>query len=137
MEEISITATIHRPIQIVWEKWTNPNDMMQWHLESEEWYSPLATCDLRVGGKFLNRMEAKDGSIGFNFEGVFTEITPQKCIKYDTPDGRKVQVVFKSMGTSTKIKQMFMAEYTHPISLLQKFWIKIIANFKIYVEQGA
>ena len=93
---ITVTATVHAPVEKVWKMWSTPEDIMQWNSASDDWHTPKAENDLRTGGTFSSRMEAKDGSFGFDFGGVYDEVKPNELIEYTMGDGRKVKVVFES-----------------------------------------
>ncbi len=133
---ITVQTTVNAPIETVWESWTNPSDIIKWNHASDDWHSPRAENDLRVGGKFVARMEAKDGSAGFDFGGIYTLIKPHKLIEYTMGDGRKVKVNFKSDGDSTRIIELFEAEGTHTIEEQLNGWQAILNNFKKYTESN-
>ena len=135
-EKINITvlATINAPIDIVWKKWTTPQDIIRWNNASEDWHTPKAENDLRVGGKFLYRMEARDGSFGFDFVGVYDDVKNHQFIAYTIGDGRKVKVSFTSSGNETKVTETFEAENTHTIEQQRSGWQNILDNFKKYTE---
>lgn len=100
---VTITTTVHAPVEKVWEYWTSPNHITKWNSPSEDWHSPHSENDLRVGGKFVTRMEAKDGSVGFDFGGTYDEVTLHKYIAYTMADGRKVEATLKAMETKPKL----------------------------------
>src|SRR5437660_10398085 len=99
---ITIENTINAPVEKVWEYWTKPEHIIKWSNASDDWHTPRATNDLRVGGSFLSRMEAKDGSMGFDFGGVYDDDRTNEYIEYTIGDGRKVKINFTSQGRSTK-----------------------------------
>src|SRR5579862_842987 len=99
---VTIEATVNAPVEKVWELWNDPKHVTQWNHASDDWHSPSARNDLRVGGKFLYRMEAKDGSFGFDFGGTYDEVTPNKRLAYTIDDGRTVEVLFAGEGNLTK-----------------------------------
>lgn len=134
-QKISIGAIINAPVSEVWINWTEPVHIKQWNNASEDWHTPHAENDLRVGGKFLSRMEAKDGSFGFDFEGVYSEVIPFEKIKYELEDGREVETVFDGSKETTKVTTTFDAENENPVEMQKDGWQAILNNFKKYVEQ--
>jgi uncharacterized protein YndB with AHSA1/START domain len=131
---ITVAANIHAPVEKVWERWTDPKHIIHWNNASDDWHTPRAVNDLRAGGKFLSRMEAKDGSWGFDFEGVYSKIIQHKQIEYTLTDGRMVQVLFDAIGNKTKITETFEAEQSNTLELQQAGWQAILDNFKKYAE---
>lgn len=131
---ITVEALINAPIEKVWEFWTKPEHIMVWNAASDDWHTPSATNDLRTGGKFTSRMEAKDGSFGFDFEGIYDEVINLELIKYGMADGRKVQVNFIKDGNNTKIIEKFDPESVNPIDMQKAGWQAILNNFKKYTE---
>ncbi|MCK9423207.1 MAG: SRPBCC family protein [Bacteroidales bacterium] len=131
---IKIRATIKAPVEKVWNLWTDPKHIIQWNNASDDWHTPKSENDLHVGGKFLSRMEAKDGSLGFDFAGEYSKIELFKQINYTIGDGRKVKVSFVSKGNETTVTETFEAEQTHTIEMQQTGWQSILDNFKKYVE---
>lgn len=135
--KITIETTINAPVEKVWRYWTEPNHITKWNNASEDWHTPFSENDLRVGGKFLSRMEAKDGSSGFDFSGIYDEVKLHELISYAIEDGRTVRIAFLDQGKGTKVIETFEAESTYPIELQQKGWQAILDNFKAYTEQTA
>jgi uncharacterized protein YndB with AHSA1/START domain len=133
--ELTVKATVQAPVEKVWECWTDPKHIVKWNHASDDWHSPYAQNDLRVGGNFLTRMEAKDESHGFDFSGVYDEVQPHKAISYVMGDGRKVKTVFNGQGNFTEITETFDAEGVYPIEQQQSGWQAILDNFKKYAEQ--
>ncbi|MEO8516885.1 MAG: SRPBCC family protein [Flavobacterium sp.] len=135
-EKISITVatTVNTPVEKAWEFWTKPEHITQWNNASEDWHSPKAENDLRKDGKFNFRMEAKDGSMGFDFNGIYTNIITNKSIEYAIEDGRKVSIDFNSNGQTTTITETFEAEDVNSIELQKNGWQAILNNFKKYIE---
>ena len=133
---ITVKAEVNAPVEKVWTYWTDPAHIMQWNNASEDWYTPKAEIDLRVGGKFSYRMEARDGSDGFDFDGEFDSVVLLKQIKYTLSDGRNVQVNFLSDGTKTVITEIIETEVTNPLDMQLKGWQAILDNFKKYTEQS-
>lgn len=134
-EKVTITtkATIHAPVEKVWELYTGPTHIIHWNNASDDWHTPRAENDLREGGKFLFRMEAKDGSSGFDFTGEYSKIDQYKSIKYILADGRKVDISFASEGNDTIVTESFEAEETNSKEMQQAGWQSILDNFKKYV----
>jgi len=134
--KVTVQTVIQAPAAKVWTYWTEPAHITKWNQASEEWHSPKAENDLRVGGKFVTRMEAKDGSMGFDFSGVYDVVKLHEEISYTMEDGRKVEITFLNQGDETKVIEIFDAESTHPIELQQAGWQAIMDNFKRYTEQS-
>jgi len=118
----------------VWKLWTTPEDIVNWNYASDDWHSPRAENDLRAGGFFKYRMEAKDGSTGFDFGGVYNKVKTNELIEYTIGDGRKVRIVFSGRGSKTNIVETFEAEKTHTIDQQREGWQAILDNFKKYAE---
>ncbi len=131
---IIVQTSVDAPIEKVWGKWNNPADINTWCTATPEWQTINAENDLSVGGKLKSRMEAKDGSMGFDFEGVYTHIESNKLIEYSLGDGRKVRVSFESEGDKTKITEEFEPESMNPFEMQQGGWQAILDNFKKHVE---
>ena len=131
---VNVSAEIHAGVEKVWDAWNNPSHTVNWCFASDDWHAPNATCDLRVGGSFVTRMEAKDGSFGFDFGGVFDEVIEHKRIVYHMGDGRKVEVLFVVNGDTTTVIENFDAETQNPVEMQQQGWQMILNNFKKYVE---
>lgn len=132
---LSVHVTVNEPIEKVWKNFTHPEDIVHWYNASEDWHTPRATNDLRAGGKFLTRMEAKDGSFGFDFEGVYSEVIDYKLIVYGLADGRQVQVKFLELNRkTTEVLEVFDAENENPLEMQQTGWQNILNNFKRYCE---
>jgi uncharacterized protein YndB with AHSA1/START domain len=131
---IAIESTIQASVEKVWDFWTYPDHIVKWNNASADWHTPRAENDLRVGGRFLSRMEARDGSSGFDFTGTYTKVEPLKQISYTLDDGRKVQASFVSMGNVTMVKETFEAEETNTAEMQRNGWQAILDNFKKYVE---
>ena len=134
---ITVEAKINAPVKRVWELWTEPNHILHWNHASDDWLTPRAENDLRVGGRFLLRMEARNRSTGFDFGGEYTRIRKYKEIAYTMTDGRKVQVLFTSRGKTTFVTETFEPEHTNSIQMQMTGWQAILDNFKHYVENKA
>jgi uncharacterized protein YndB with AHSA1/START domain len=133
---ITIDATVNAPVEKVWKFWTGTGHITKWNSASDDWHSPYAENDLKAGGKFLSRMEAKDGSFGFDFGGIYDEVKTHELIAYTLGDGRKVKVTFSSEGNFTKIVESFEAESTNPVEMQRMGWQSILNNFKKYTESN-
>lgn len=131
---IRVEVNVNAPVEKVWNVYTGPEHIMRWNNASNDWHTPKAENDLRVGGRFLYRMEAKDGSSGFGFSGVYTLVEPHRKIKYIIDDGRNVQVSFLAAGNVTAVTVDFEAEHTNTLDLQQVGWQAILNNFKEYAE---
>ena len=131
---ITIEATVNASAEKVWKTWNTPGDITQWGAASPDWHTTRAENDLRTGGNFLYRMEAKDGSFGFDFGGVYDAVRPNEYIEYTMGDGRKVKIDFKTTGNQTHIVEMFEAEGQNPIEMQRDGWQAILNNFKAYTE---
>ncbi|AQR96581.1 MULTISPECIES: SRPBCC family protein [Clostridium] len=136
-EKITIKATVNVNVKKVWEYWTEPECIKRWNTASEDWHTTIAENDLRVGGKFLSRMEAKDGSFGFDFGGVYDEVELHKLISYTLGDERKVRIIFEENGNKTEITEIFEAESENSVELQKNGWQSILDNFKKYSEEAA
>lgn len=132
--KIKIEATISAPAQKVWSYWTKPEHITHWNFASDDWQCPTASNDLKVGGKYSARMEAKDGSFGFDFECIYDEVVNQKRISYTMGDGRKATTDFQSFGDQTKVTTVFDAETENSEEMQKQGWQAILNNFKKYVE---
>lgn len=135
MEKIKIEAIIEKPKNIVWDSYTNPIHITKWNFASEDWCCPSASNDLKVGGKYKVRMEAKDGSFGFDFEALYNGIVKEEKIDYSIADGRKVEIDFQQTDPyTTKLTIDFEAENQNPIEFQKQGWQAILNNFKMYTE---
>ncbi|ANH83718.1 activator of HSP90 ATPase [Niabella ginsenosidivorans] len=133
-QEISVQTIINADAAKVWEYYTDPGHITRWNFASDDWYCPRAVNDLKAGGKYTARMEAKDGSAGFDFEAVYDEIIDGKKIVYTIADGRKVTITFEEAGDKTKTTTLFEAENENPVAMQQQGWQAILDNFKTYTE---
>jgi uncharacterized protein YndB with AHSA1/START domain len=132
--KITIEASIKSPVEKVWKFWTGPEHITKWNTASDDWHTPRAENDLRVGGKFLSRMEAKDGSFGFDFEGIYDQVILHERIAYTMGDGRTVDTRFIKEGDGTKVISTFDAENQNSIEMQRGGWQAILDNFKKYTE---
>ncbi|MCB0580984.1 MAG: VOC family protein [Phaeodactylibacter sp.] len=131
---ITVQATVKAPLEKVWEMWTLPEHVIHWNFASDDWHSPRAENDLRPDGKFNYRMEARDGSMGFDFTGAYTAVKKNKNLEYTLDDGRQVQVHFSEVAGGTFVMENFEAERTHSAEMQKDGWQAILDNFKKYVE---
>ncbi|MFV8466465.1 SRPBCC family protein [Flavobacterium sp. LB1P62] len=131
---ITVETVVSAPIETVWDKWTNPDDIVRWNNASDDWHTTRAENDLKVGGKFVSRMEAKDGSMAFDFSGTYDNIKRNELIEYTADDNRKVTVHFSDADDKTKVIEIFEAENENPIAMQQSGWQSILNNFKEYTE---
>ncbi|MDF2552298.1 MAG: activator of ATPase [Chryseobacterium sp.] len=135
MDPIKIDITILAPAEKVWDYFSTPKHIMKWNFAHESWECPRSENDLRVGGKFNNRMEAKDGSFGFDFIGIYDEVIPNERIKYHIEDGRNVEVIFEKIdGNTTKVIEIFDPEKQNSVEMQRDGWYAILNNFHKYVE---
>ncbi len=134
-DTITVETSVNAPIEKVWEFWTKPEHITKWNAASDDWHTTRAENDLRIGGKFLSRMEAKDGSFGFDFEGIYDSIIPNKKISYTLLDDRKVTITFSSTDNGVQITETFEAETENTLELQKFGWQAILKNFKNQVEK--
>jgi uncharacterized protein YndB with AHSA1/START domain len=132
---ITVTAIVKAPIELVWNVWTEPKHITKWNAASDDWHTPHATNELRVGGIFTSRMEAIDGSEGFDFSGKYTHVEENRMLAYEMEDGRRVRIEFESENNGdTKVTETFDAEEENPMDMQQQGWQSILNNFKSYCE---
>lgn len=135
-KSITIETVVNAPGDKVWKCWNDPEAIMRWCQASDDWHAPYAENDLRKGGKFKTTMAAKDGSVSFDFEGVYTNVIPNSTIEYELGDGRRVSISFTSEGNETRIVETFDAEGTHSLDMQRDGWQAILNNFKKYTENN-
>lgn len=133
---ITVQATINAPVAKVWEYWSKPEHITKWCAASDDWHAPKAENDLRVGGSFTTRMEAKDGSFGFEFGGIYDVVKPNQYMEYTLGDTRKVKITFNEKGNTTEVIESFEAESQNPVEMQKGGWQAILDNFKKYVESA-
>ncbi len=133
---ISVEVTINANVETVWEKFTKPEHIVQWNAASADWHTPRATNELIPGGRFTYRMEARDGSVGFDLGGVYEVVIPNDRLRYRLDDGRLVHVllVAEANETQTRLVELFETETMNPPELQKQGWQAILNNFKQYVE---
>ncbi len=132
--KITVETLVKAPSSKVWDAWNTPADITRWNAAQDDWHTTRSTVDLRAGGRFTSRMEAKDGSVGFDFEGTYTRVVPQQTIEYRMSDGREVQVEFVERPGGVLVKETFDAETQNPPDLQRAGWQAILDNFGRYVE---
>lgn len=133
--KITIQAVVSADRKKVWDYYTNPDYITKWNFAIDTWHCPTASNDMRVGGKYLARMEAKDGSFGFDFEAIYNEIVNGQKFTYTMTDNRVVNTTFKELGDQTAVTITFDAESENPVEMQQQGWQSILDNFKKYTEQ--
>lgn len=132
--KITVETLVHADLDRVWHAWSNPDDIVQWNSGHEDWHTTRATVDLREGGTFMSRMEAKDGSVGFDFGGTYTRVVPMREIHYQLGDGREVAVEFIEQDGGVLVRNTFDAETQNPPEMQRAGWQMISDNFCRHVE---
>lgn len=131
--KITVETTIAAPIEEIWRAYTTPEDIIQWNAASDDWHTTEASVDLRTGGAFSSHMAAKDGSFGFDFAGIYTNVIPNCLLEYSFGN-RTASVDFTQAKDGVNVKIIFDAETTHAIEQQQSGWQAILDNFKRHVE---
>ena len=131
-EQVTITATIAATPWTTWRAWTEPAHITRWNFAAPDWHCPHAEVDLRPGGRYRARMEAKDGSFGFDLEAVFDIVEPERRISFIMPDGRRAETTFEAIGGGTRVTTTFDAETENPIEMQRAGWQAILDNFARY-----
>jgi uncharacterized protein YndB with AHSA1/START domain len=131
---ITVETVVKAPVEKVWNHWTEPKHITQWCQASDDWHAPQAENDLRKGGKFSTTMAAKDGSVSFDFGGVYDEVENHRLIKYTMSDGRRVSIEFSAQDNVTRVKETFDPESQNSIEMQRGGWQAILDNFKKYSE---
>jgi uncharacterized protein YndB with AHSA1/START domain len=131
--QITVEALINAPVDKVWSAYTTPSDIMQWNAASDDWHTTQSTVDLRVGGMFSSRMEAKDGSFGFDFEGTYTKVVAPELLEFSLGN-RTASVEFVSGAQGVTVRVTFDAEVEHSIEQQQQGWQAILDSFAKFVE---
>ena len=132
--KLTVETVVRADVGRVWETWNRPADIKQWNTAHADWHTSQSTVDLREGGKFSSRMEAKDGSEGFDFEGTYTRVVPRKTIEYRMGDGREVKVEFVERADGVLVRETFDAENENPPEIQRQGWQAILDNFGRHVE---
>lgn len=130
--KVTVEITIPAPIELIWQAWTTPEDITQWNAASDDWHTTRASVDLRVGGTFSSRMEAKNGSMGFDFEGTYTKIEQHQLIE-GTFGERTLQVEFLAVPGGITVRETFEAEQTFSVAQQRTGWQSILNSFARYV----
>jgi len=133
---VTVETLVIAPIEKVWQCWTEPQHITQWCSASDDWHAPYAENDVRENGKFKTTMAAKDGSVSFDFSGVYSKVDHLQLIESVLDDGRKVSVRFLPEGNQTRIKETFETENTNPVEMQRQGWQAILDNFKNYTESA-
>jgi len=133
--KITVETTVAAPVAEVWRAYTTPGDIVQWNAASDDWHTTAATVDLRPGGTFSSRMEAKDGSMGFDFAGTYTKVVDRELIEYEFGD-RTARVTFADEGGGVRVRVTFDPETTHPVDQQREGWQAILDSFARHVEKG-
>jgi uncharacterized protein YndB with AHSA1/START domain len=134
--KITIQAVVAADRQKVWNCYTQPEHITKWNFATDTWHCPAASNDMRVGGKYLARMEAKDGSFAFDFEAVYNEIVDGEKFTYTMPDNREIQVSFEQTDDKTRVTVTFDPENVNPVDLQRDGWQSILDNFRRYAEEN-
>lgn len=134
--KITIETRVDADLDAVWAAWTTPDDIRQWNAASDDWHTTRSEVDLREGGLFWSRMEAKDGSVGFDFSGTFSRVEPKQLIEYRLGDEREVRVEFEPAAGGVIVRETFDAEGQHDPEFQRAGWQSILDNFRRYVEAG-
>ena len=132
--KITIETLVRADLETVWDAWNTPEDIMRWNAASEDWHTTSSSVDLREGGTFRSRMEARDGSMGFDFEGTYTRVEPRRFIGYAMSDGREVEVEFTRQADGVLVRETFDAEDEHSAEMQRQGWQAILDNFARHVE---
>jgi uncharacterized protein YndB with AHSA1/START domain len=132
--KITVETFVKSDIESVWKAWNTPEDIMQWNAASEDWHTTSSSVNLREGGRFMSRMEAKDGSMGFNFEGVYTKVAEHRLLEYTLGDERSVRIEFIEEDGGVKVIETFEAETTNSPEMQREGWQAILDSFARYVE---
>jgi len=133
--KITVETVVNAPVAKVWAAYNSPEDIKAWNTPADDWHTTSSTVDLRVGGQFCSRMEARDGSVGFDFAGTYTEVEPEKRIAYSMGD-RDAVVEFAPQAQGTQVRVTFDAEDQNPVEMQRDGWQAILDNFRKHVEGG-
>ncbi len=135
--KITVETTVNASIEKAWTYWSEPKHITQWYFAADTWHAPYAENNLCTGGSFKTTMAAKDGSFGFDFEGIYTNVELHRCIEYRLADNRMVSIIFSGNQDSTHISESFDAEKENPVEMQKTGWQAILNNFKIYIESNS
>lgn len=133
--KITVEAVVQADLDTVWAAWNSPADIRQWNAASPDWHTTRSSVDLRAGGTFSARMEAKDGSAGFDFTGTYTRIVPNRLIEYRMDDDREVRVEFIESSDGVRVREIFDAETQNDPEFQRRGWQAILDNFARYVQE--
>ncbi len=133
-QQVTIETVVNAPVATVWSSWTEPDHIIHWNFASDDWCCPSATSDLRVGGVYVARMEARDGSFGFDFSAVFGEVDVNRAITLNMDDGRTARTTFDVTPSGTVVRTVFDAEGENAIDMQRAGWQSILDNFRKYTE---
>lgn len=133
--KITVETNVNTTLDRAWQGWISPDDIIQWNFASQDWCCPKAQIQLEVGKRFNYRMEAKDGSFGFDFEGTFTKIILKKYIEYKLDDARLVSITFEDLTDQVRIIETFDTENINSVDLQKQGWQSILDNFKKHIER--
>ena len=136
MDKITVSTHVATPINQAWEYWTRPEHIVRWNYASDDWHCPSAENDLKIGGVFRSTMAARDGSMQFDFAGMYDDVVLHKIISYSMPDGRQVFVMFEESDGHTIVTERFDPDSSHPVDMQRAGWQAILDNFKKYAEQN-
>ena len=133
-QKITVTAVLSTDLKTAWDAYTAPEHIVQWNFASDDWHCPRATNDIRVGGTLNSRMEAKDGSMGFDFEAVYSDVIVHEVLGFDFSDGRHIETRFVAENGATRVTTCFDAETQNPLEMQQQGWQAILDNYKRHAE---
>jgi len=133
---VTVETTVKAPVEKVWKYWNEPEHIKKWAYASDDWHAPKAENDLKKDGKFKTTMAAKDGSMSFDFEGVYSNVQLHKVIEYAMSDGRKVKITFSPQGNETVVTETFDAESENPVEMQRGGWQAILDNFRKHTESN-
>ena len=136
-EKVTIATTVNASPQQAWDVYTKPEHITKWNTPSDDWHCPASENDVRVGGKMKSRMEAKDGSMGFDFEATYDEVREPKKLQYTMPDGRVVTTDFEADGKKTKVTTVFDTETQNSVEMQRSGWQAILDNYKKHVDSNS
>ncbi|HEX6398600.1 MAG TPA: SRPBCC family protein [Steroidobacteraceae bacterium] len=132
--KITVETVVNAPLNQIWTAWSNPEDIIQWNSPHESWHTTKSAVDLREGGRFCARMEARDGSAGFDFEGTYTRVVPHQVIDFRIADGREVNVEFVEQDSGVLVRETFDAETENSPEMQRSGWQAILDNFGRHVS---
>ena len=131
--QVTVETIVQAPVTTVWRAYTSPEDIRQWNAASDDWHTTQSSVDLRVGGAFSSRMEAKDGSFGFDFAGTYTRVVPNELLEFSFGD-RMCLVEFVAGASGVSVRVTFDVESENPVDMQRQGWQAILNNFARHVE---